>query len=751
MDDLTNEMEEEIKKEKQLEEQKFMTEMESFDLNSLFTFGINFDMLKLIINNLIKSNSRVNYKLSELKFDKIKSEKRADQLELAILELKIANEKSPKTKNLLQEQKSKLLSKNYKMDTELILKEKEYYSNSLNNLNKDDSYKLDKIINNITKFKLGTESSSSKKPNEEIMKKIEENNNKLLEENKSTKKEIEDFKNKINNEISRKIEELSSKIEEANTHILNNDKEFISIKEEIKNSEEEMKNKFTKEFQGYINDLLTNKISELNSKIALIEQHSEDNLKEVGDKLRENLKNLQKNFDDRTLDTENKLLKMRAIENSLSEKIKYITNEQFKDYVPLKVHKQFQEQIEEKMLYNKNQQIGELEGLNTTMSVLKNQLNEFIEDKTDHNNISMLMKKFESIQNTMYRANSMMDDYEREKRRLSGLDPKKVVTIDLYEEFKLNMNRTINNFNKEVQDLRAELLDKNGKFFVSQASLKDLKNLEDDLFAKMDELYNSVNDKFAQKNLILKNNKIMELKMKHIVENYKKTEKGDSWLLSKMPMGHLCASCESYLGDIKETNTTRYVPWNKYPPKDTADKLYRLGSGYSRMIQMLSPDTKNKTKNSSNSNIFEQLSPIAAKNRQDSLEDKNETIKNKNLNNSTINAYASQDKNNKKIQSSESQMNMSKYKLPNLLRVRHLKKNSTFSNFYSENLEEQNKIINSTGFNFNKLGVNNKGNINYRNKNEDIEKDEIIHSPITAERKADEKKGPKILKVIKKK
>ena len=319
MDDLTNEMEEEIKKEKQLEEQKFMSEMESFDLNSLFTFGINFDMLKLIINNLIKSNSRVNYKLSELKFDKIKSEKRADQLELAILELKIANEKSPKTKNLLQEQKSKLLSKNYKMDTELILKEKEYYSNSLNNLNKDDSYKLDKIINNITKFKLGTESSSSKKPNEEIMKKIEENNNKLLEENKSTKKEIEDFKNKINNEISRKIEELSSKIEEANTHILNNDKEFISIKEEIKNSEEDMKNKFTKEFQGYINDLLTNKISELNSKIALSEQHSEDNLKEVGDKLRENLKNLQKNFDDRTLDTENKLLKMRAIENSLSE------------------------------------------------------------------------------------------------------------------------------------------------------------------------------------------------------------------------------------------------------------------------------------------------------------------------------------------------------------------------------------------------------------------------------------------------
>ena len=55
----------------------------------------------------------------------------------------------------------------------ILFVEKEYYSNSLNNLNKDDSYKLDKIINNITKFKLGTESSTSKKPNEEIMKNMQ--------------------------------------------------------------------------------------------------------------------------------------------------------------------------------------------------------------------------------------------------------------------------------------------------------------------------------------------------------------------------------------------------------------------------------------------------------------------------------------------------------------------------------------------------------------------------------------------------
>jgi hypothetical protein len=305
--------------------------------------------------------------------------------------------------------------------------------------------------------------------------------------------------------------------------------------------------------------------------------------------------------------------------------------------------------------------------------------------------------------------------------------------------------------------MKTEILDKNSKFLGSQASLKDLKNLEDDLLLKMDELYTSVNDKFAEKNLIIRNNKILELKMKHIVENYKKNDKSDTWLLSKIPIGHLCASCESYLGDIKDTANTKYVPWNKYPTKDSADKLYRVGAGYSRMLQMISPDNKNKVKNSSNSNVFEGLSPIGIGKKQEMFEDTNESIRNKNMNNSALNANSIPDINNKG-QSLENQLNLGKYKLPNLLRVKHLKKNSTFSNFYSENLDEQNKssklINNNTGLNFSYLGVNNKGRDLNKVKNEDSEKDEIIHSPNTAERKIvreEEKKGPKILKVIKKK
>jgi hypothetical protein len=711
-------------------------------------------MLKLVINNLIKSNYRVNYKIAELKLDKIKSEQRSDQLELAILDMQLANEQSYKAKSLLQEKKSKLQSKDYKKDIDMILKEKEYYSNALHNQNRNESYKLDKIINNISKFNLGVGSSKS---NDEIMKKMEEYNTKLTEENKSNKEDIENFKNQINLDISAKVDELATKLDEAKSLMISNDKEFILMKKTIQNSEEKIENKLNKEFPEYIDNLLSNKISELDTRIAHIGQETEKNLKKVGDNLRDNLNNLQKNFEEKSNDTENKILKMRATENNLSEKIKYITNEQFKEYVPLKTHKQLQTQLEEKMLSDKNQQMAELEVLNNNFSALKNQINEFMADKTDHNNLNLLGKKFEAAQNILYRAQILMDDYEKEKKRYQNLDPKKVVTTDSYEEFKSNINKTINNFHKEFQEMKTEILDKNSKFLGSQASLKDLKNLEDDLLLKMDELYTSVNDKFAEKNLIIRNNKILELKMKHIVENYKKNDKSDTWLLSKIPIGHLCASCESYLGDIKDTANTKYVPWNKYPTKDSADKLYRVGAGYSRMLQMISPDNKNKVKNSSNSNVFEGLSPIGIGKKQEMFEDTNESIRNKNMNNSALNANSIPDINNKG-QSLENQLNLGKYKLPNLLRVKHLKKNSTFSNFYSENLDEQNKssklINNNTGLNFSYLGVNNKGRDLNKVKNEDSEKDEIIHSPNTAERKIvreEEKKGPKILKVIKKK
>ena len=756
MEKNANELLEDIKKEDLIYEQDYMAEMDNFDLNSLFTFGINFDMLKLIINNLIKANHRLNCKLSELKMDKINSEQRIDKIELSLLDFQLANEQSYNTKTDLQDRKAKLKDKNYQNDKDRILKEKEYYSNSLNNLNKNDSYKIDRILNNISKFKLGGGNEMGKGPsNEELNQKFEEINQKIKKEMESFKEEIENFKDKINNDISVKIESLITKLEDTKSRLISNDKEFLLMKKTVQNAEEKMENKLSKELPDYIENVVTNKITAFNSKFEQIEENNEKNLKKLDNNIKELINTIQKTSQDKNDDFDNKILKLKTTINVLSEKLKRITEEKLKEFVQIKTYNQSQTILEEKMNTDKKEISTEIEGLNAQLVNLKNQVNEFMSDKTDHNNLIMLLKKFETAQNTLYRANSMMVEFEKEKKRLQNLDPKKVVLIDSYEEFKANINKIIANFHKEFQEVKTELIDKNLKFIGSQASLKDLKNLEDDLIAKLDELYNGINDRFADKNLVLKNNKIIELKMKHYIENYKRSDKSDTWLLSKMPIGHLCASCEAYLGDIKDTANTKYVPWNKYPTKDAADKLYRVGAGYSRMLQMISPD-KSKYKNYTNNNAYEPLSPIGIGKRQDSSENMNDKNINNNLNNSAMNGTVYLDTNSSKNPTKENKMIQAKFKLPNLLKVKHLKKNSTFSNFYSENLDDQNKgnkMNNNSGLNFSSIGFNFKNKEN-KIKNDDFDRDEIIQPPNTAQRKLneeEEKRGPKILKVIKKK
>ena len=84
-------------------------------------------------------------------------------------------------------------------------------------------------------------------------------------------------------------------------------------------------------------------------------------------------------------------------------------------------------------------------------------------------------------------------------------------------------------------------------------------------------------------------------------------EKGDNWLLSKKPISNnLCASCESYLGDLNDTNEDNkiYVPWNKYPVKDSNDKLYRLGQGYSNMFQIIQTTENDNKTDRKNNNVF---------------------------------------------------------------------------------------------------------------------------------------------------
>lgn len=747
----SNEIINEFKEEEDLVSEENNIELENLDLNNLLTFGFNFDMLKLIIINLIRNQHKINFQITELKLDKINKEKRADELESMIIDLKILKEDSNQIKKDLQEQKKKLTSKEYQKEIASIIKEKGYLLQSLGNLNKNEG--MNKNKKNLIHFKDLLNKDKSNKTQDNLDSNLLNNLQKELSYNTER---FENLKNEMISEINRQINEVKSKFEEVKSKMISNEKEFILMKKTIKNMEEKMDIKFTQDMPKLIEKIYYSKITSIDSKVMQMEDKFQNNLNQFKEIIQKNIFDLQKNIQIKNEELDKKFDEINNNDKNILEKVNLI-NEKFKDYLTLKDYKQYKLEIEGKIIYENKQVSIEVANLGNTITYLKNDITDFLSDKTDHNNLNNLMKKFEAISAITYKNQEIKEEFEKEKKRLQNFDPKKYVYLDLYEEFKNNISKLVSSFQKDFQDIKNELADLNSKNLGSKASIRDLKNLEDNLLQKIDELFNIIKEKFAEKNMVIKNNKIVELKIKNIIDDYKKNEKSDTWILSKKPIGHLCASCEAYLGDFKDSSTnTKYIPWNKYPTKDPINKLYRVGAGFSKMLQMVNPDShRNKTNKTKNSSVNE-IIPPNGKNEPEEETNSNIT-KDKILINNSINY-----ENNSGIQM-DNEINVNKLKLPNLLKVNNLKKNLTFTNFYnnenSEDIIKKNQINNNTRLKFTNVIVNNmnkhkKLNIKKVN-NIEIEKDEIIHLPNSPQlaRKMfpdEEQKGPKIMKVIKK-
>jgi hypothetical protein len=107
----------------------------------------------------------------------------------------------------------------------------------------------------------------------------------------------------------------------------------------------------------------------------------------------------------------------------------------------------------------------------------------------------------------------------------------------------------------------------------------------------IEELKLSLNKKYADKTETNKSIKFLETQIKTIQESFqKKLEGQDNWLLAKKPLNnYVCASCESIIkGELDKRS--EYIPWNRYPNRD--EKSYRMGHGFSRMLQMINEDKK---------------------------------------------------------------------------------------------------------------------------------------------------------------
>jgi hypothetical protein len=117
------------------------------------------------------------------------------------------------------------------------------------------------------------------------------------------------------------------------------------------------------------------------------------------------------------------------------------------------------------------------------------------------------------------------------------------------------------------------------------AKVERVNRLEGEMNNKIIELKSVLQRKLVDKADFAKNIKQLELEIKTLDLENKKSD-ADSWIMGKKPVGCFnCATCEA---NIKNENpSSEYLAWNKYPQQE---KIYRMGQGFSHMLQMMTSE-----------------------------------------------------------------------------------------------------------------------------------------------------------------
>ena len=232
------------------------------------------------------------------------------------------------------------------------------------------------------------------------------------------------------------------------------------------------------------------------------------------------------------------------------------------------------------------------------INFLKDQFEDFTSNTADHEDLQNVKRKLELLNSKSHENETIQQDIlnkinqsSNNRTQFSGSD--KYLEVIKYEDFKAQIIKEFSSVNDNFTHLR-RLVDNILDSLKNKPSYRDIKVLEEELTAKLEELKVASAKKFAEKIESTKNFKYLDQQIRHIMQVYiKKENKTDNWLLAKKPLNaNLCASCEAYIGDLKDNSN--YQPWNKYPLRDPNDKVYRLGNGFSKMLQMIQVDENDK-------------------------------------------------------------------------------------------------------------------------------------------------------------
>ena len=416
---------------------------------------------------------------------------------------------------------------------------------------------------------------------EKVFKKIE------FIDTRAKKEQNDNTDNKIQiNNILRDIKDIEKNLKEINENLDKNNENIKNINNDI----DERKNN--------INEIMENN-KNLNKTIDKVKKEFDNNLKKKFNELQDKINDLKNNNNDQG---SNELFKFgfgnkgvdEEIIQSIDKKIGDLRKKMNDLENTMKLKFRDLEEIQ-----NESKNMKSILEKKITRNDLKELYNLHLSDVDEINdlkdNINLTFDDVRKIKESQTNVFQKLDNLNRNIALLqnvqkNGTISPAIINFDKYVE-QQKFQDTIKPILSEIEKIYREIgslgrsLSEVESYSKTLSKTERVNKLDDDLNNKINDLRVIFTRKFVDKAELARNMKQIEFQIKSLDFDNKRND-AETWLMAKQPVGCFnCASCEANIKNVNPQN--EYLPWNKYPQQD---KIYRMGKGFSHMLQMMTSE-----------------------------------------------------------------------------------------------------------------------------------------------------------------